>query len=368
MPTDYRRPVDDASLAHNFRVFAEAECAAESLYAALSLGCADDAATLALLMRAPYPQRRPVLLFAAVHDLLLEGHSHELARFYRSVTGDDDLRTDVENAAGVFFDFCRDHRGPIADLFAERTVQTNEVGRSAGLRLALATLPSDAPIALIDIGCSAGLNLFVDRFRFEFRHADGSRSIVGPESDVAIATDIVSGWPPCDEPAPPIVARHGVDRSPLDVHDPRDARWLRACVWPSDRERHRRLAAAIGLARSNRLDVKRADAVEGLASVLASLDRSIRPVVFHSWVVSYFDGETRRRFVDDVRAMLAERDGAWVSAEGPGVVPGLAAPPLPPDADATLREATVWHVTTRNGGGAVARSHPHGRWIAWLDR
>ena len=67
-----------------------------------------------------------------------------------------------------------------------------------------------------------------------------------------------------------------------------------------------------------------------------------------------------------------ERDGAWISAEAAGVTPGLAAPPVPVDADATLREATVWHVTTRVAGTpdsrCVARSHPHGRWIAWFDR
>ncbi len=107
-----------------------------------------------------------------------------------------------------------------------------------------------------------------------------------------------------------------------------------------------------------------------LDDVLDEIGPDLRPVVFHSWVVSYFDGQARRRFVDAVRAMVADRDGAWISAEGPNVVPGLAAPTLPDDADATRREATIWHLTTRRDGAvvsdAIARSHPHCRWIEWL--
>jgi hypothetical protein len=370
MTTDYRRPVDAAALAHNFRVFADADCAHEPLYAALSRAIADDDATLALLMQAPYSQRRPVLLFASTHDLLLAGHAHPLARFYRSVAPADAWRDDVEHAAEDFFDFCRTHRDPLTQLIAERSTQTNEVGRSAGLRLALATLSAERPIALIDVGCSAGLNLLVDRYRFAYRLADGSTVMAGPVGDVVIPAAIRSGHPQPTSTIPEVARRFGIDRSPLDVQEPRDARWLQACIWPSDTERHERLAGAIALARATALDLRRGDANEMLSGVLADLDRDIRPVVFHSWVVSYFDGDARRRFAEAVRVMVVERDGAWISAEGPNVVPGLAAPALPNDADAALREATVWHLTTRDDGvattRAIARSHPHCRWIEWL--
>jgi hypothetical protein len=371
MATDYRRPVDAVALAHNFRVFADADCAHEPLYAALSRAIADDDATLALLMQAPYSQRRPVLLFASTHDLLLAGHAHPLARFYRSVAPAGAWRDDVGHAAEDFFDFCRSHRDALTRSIAERSTQTNEVGRSAGLRLALSTLDLARPIALIDVGCSAGLNLLVDRYRFAFQLADASTVMAGPAgSSVVIPTVIRSGHPRPARAIPEVARRFGIDRSPLDVPEPRDARWLQACIWPSDSERHERLAGAIALARASALDLRRGDANEMLVDVLAELDRDIRPVVFHSWVVSYFDGEARRRFANIVRAMVVECDGAWISAEGPNVVPGLEAPALPNDADATLREATVWHLTTRDNGvaksRAIARSHAHCRWIEWL--
>ncbi len=368
MTTNYRRPDDPAAVAHNFRVFADADCAHEPLYAALSHAIAADDDTIALTMRAPYSQRRPVLLFASVHDLLLAGVDHPLAAFYRSVVGDA-VDTDVERAAPAFRDFCRTHRDAIADSLATRATQTNEIGRAAVLRLALATLGDDRPIALIDVGCSAGLNLLVDRYRFAYRFDDGE-TVVGPDVEPTIRSDIVSGRPDAARPMPPIARRIGLDRSPLDVRDERDARWLRACVWPSDASRHARLAAALALARDASLDIRSGDAIETLAGALDGIDRDVRPVVFHSWVLSYFDGASRRRFADVVRAMVADRDGAWISGEGPDVVPGLVAPPLPHDADATRREATLWHRTSLRDGvvatDAIARSHPHGRWIEWL--
>ncbi len=372
MTTSYRRPDHAAAVANNFRVFADADCAHERLYAALSYAIADDDETIALTMRAPYEQRRPVLLFASVHDLLLAGADHPLAAFYRSVVDEDRVRRDIDAAAPAFFDFCRTHRDAIAALLATRATQTNEIGRAAVLRLALA-MPDDArPIALIDVGCSAGLNLLVDRYRFAYRVAGRDEAVVGPASEVVIAADVMSGEPHVHRAMPPIARRVGIDRAPLDVRDERDARWLRACVWPSDAARHARLAAALAIARGETLDIRRGDAVDVLAGVVDELPTDVRPVVFHSWVVSYFDGASRRRFVDAVRAMVADRDGAWVSAEGPNVVPGLAAPPLPDDADATRREATLWHLTTRRDGlvahEAIARTHPHGRWIEWLAR
>ncbi len=379
--TGYRRPLDEAALAHNFHVFGAADCASEPLYAALSVAIAEQPALLALLMTAPYPQRRPVLLFAATHDLLLAGATHPLADFYRSRTDDAAWRTDVDAAGPLFADFCRERQDELAALVASRTVQTNEVGRSAGLRLALAELEVDRPVALIDVGCSAGLNLLVDRFRLEARFADGSLRIhppttnltngrsgatVGPPSDVVVRTSF-DGADAGGDAIPPIARRCGIDLAPLDVHDERDARWLRACVWPSDIDRHERLAAALALARTVTLDVRRGEADRLLPAVLADVEPGVRPVVFHSWVVSYFDQAAKRRLVDAVRTMIVERDGAWISAEGPGVIAGLPSAPGEADDDAVRREATRWHLTTRVDGQVSSRllalSHPHCRWI-----
>ncbi len=387
--TAYQRPVDASALAQNFRVFASADCASEPLYAALSRAIAGDRDILALLLEAPYPQRRPVLLFAATHDLLLAGAVHPLARFYRSVAPANDVRVDVDHAFAAFADFCSQQHDALLVSLRERTTQTNEVGRCAGLRLALAGLAREKPIALIDVGCSAGLNLLVDRYRFDYRLPDKSMRKLGPESPVVIAAAFEGGDASVLDGSemPAIVERYGIDLAPLDVRAARDARWLRACVWPSEVERHVRLAGAIALARevgesaargatksatqSARLHLRRGDALDLLPGIAAAISGKVRPVVFHSWVVSYFDREARTRFAEAVRAIVIERDGVWISAEAAGVLAGLDAPALPADATPERREATLWHVTTRNANGActvqtMAPSHPHCRWIEWL--
>ena len=368
----YRTPLDAAALADSFRLFAAADCAAEPLYAALARAIADRPERLAPLTAAPVTERVPVLLFAAVHDLLLSGVEHPLAAFYRSVVGDA-VRPDVDAAIEPFDDFCTVHRDRLESLIARRTVQTNEVGRCAVLARALATLGSATPIALIDVGCSAGLNLLVDRYRYAYELGDGGRRFVEPtvgDGDCLVEASIVDGDPWAgDRGTPSVVRRIGIDRSPLDVGDAGDARWLRACMWPSEAARQHRLAAAMAMVASADLDLRRGDAGETIDAVVAAIDRGLRPVVFHSWSVVYFDRAARRRFADAVRAIVVARDGAWISAEAPGVVPGLAAPPLPDDADPSLRTSTVWHVVTRTGDGisarVVARSHAHGRWIRW---
>lgn len=378
--TAYRRPVEPAALAQNFLVFAN-ECASEPLYGALSRAIAGDRDILDLLLEAPYPQRRPVLLFAATHDLLLAGADHPLARFYRSVAGESGFRGDVDHAFAAFADFCGQQREALLALLRERTMQTNEVGRCAALRLVLAGLDRRTPIALIDVGCSAGLNLLVDRYRFVYRLPDKSLRTIGSESPVVIPAafegdDAFS----CDLSSMPAIAgRFGIDLALLDVRDARDTRWLQACVWPSEVERHARLAGAIELAREMRrstekstaLDLRRGNANDLLSTIVDGIDGAVRPVVFHSWVVSYFEREARTRFAEEARAIVVERDGVWISAEAAGVVPGLAAPALADDPSPARREATLWHVTTRNADGAcevrtMARTHPHCRWIEWL--
>ena len=372
----YQRPVDALALAQNFRVFANADCANEPLYAALSRAIASDQDILELLLEAPYQQRRPVLLFAATHDLLLAGVEHPLARFYGSVAREGEMRGDVDHAFPAFADFCAQQRDTLLASLRERTTQTNEVGRCAALRLVLAGLQRERPIALVDVGCSAGLNLLVDRYRFSYRLPDTSVHTVGPESPVVIvATFETVAFPFGRAEMPAIVERCGIDLAPLDVRDARDARWLRACVWPSEVERHARLDLAIAVARAMEpdaaLDLHRGDVDDRLAAIVDGLDTAVRPVMFHSWTVSYFDRAARVRFADTARAIVCDRDGVWISAESAGVVPGLDAPALPGDASPARREATIWHVTTRDTDGtcevrAVARTHPHCRWIEWL--
>ena len=73
-------------LSDHFRGFAAVvERDGGTTYAAICRGVADDDDVLSLLDGAPLPQRRPLLLLAAVHYLLLAGAEHPLAAFYDTV-------------------------------------------------------------------------------------------------------------------------------------------------------------------------------------------------------------------------------------------------------------------------------------------
>src|SRR6185295_5626516 len=121
---------DDALLAARFRRFAGTECPPGELYDALCRIAAEEPPVLRLLMVAPPEQRRPNLLLAALHDLVLGGDTHPLAAYFESVGGT--RRVDAALHA-CLLDFCAARRGELLEHIATRTTQTNEIGRCAVL-------------------------------------------------------------------------------------------------------------------------------------------------------------------------------------------------------------------------------------------
>ena len=113
-------------------------------------------------------QRRPNLLLAAVHFLLLGGTTHPLADHYdtvRSLIGSGDgppAAGPSRDVVADFKDFCLRHRAELLALISVRSTQTNEVGRCTAILPALATIaggyPGGESLWLLDLGTSAGLN------------------------------------------------------------------------------------------------------------------------------------------------------------------------------------------------------------------
>ena len=94
--------------------------------------------------------------------------------------------------------------------------QTNEAARSAALMVALLEIARrhGAKLELLEIGSSAGLNLLIDRYRFDL----GGVAIGPPDAPVKIAPEW-RGPPPSDAPVE-IVSVRGVDVAPVDLSDP----------------------------------------------------------------------------------------------------------------------------------------------------
>jgi hypothetical protein len=233
-----------------------------------------------------------------------------------------------------------------------RATQTNEVGRLATLVPALAGI--EGPLALLEVGASAGLCLYPDRWSYRWTAEDGTVTALG-EGPVLGCT--VTGHPPLPDRRPEVAWRGGLDLNPLDVTDPDATAWLEILVWPEEDERRARLAQAVEVARTDPPYLRRGDLLEDLPALLDEVPDGVTPVVFHSAVVAYLETEGRERFHELMTGLVAEGRCRWISNEGPRVLPRVTETgPLPGPGP--------WFVLGVDGR-SVAHAHGHGRALHW---
>jgi hypothetical protein len=338
-----------------------AETSDSPLYACISRRIADDADLGSLLDHAPPQQRVPVLLFAAVHWMLLHEPWWPLARHYPNLAGDD-VQPPGDEAFEAFRTFCLDRRAEIVDIVSSRRTQTNEIGRTALFVPSLAVLAADqGPLAHVEVGASAGLNQLIPHYDYAYEPG-GTVSVGSP----VVITCGTRGGPPIPIRHPAIARAGGVDVNPLDVRDPDEARWLEACVWPDHTERLARLKAAIAIARRVGVDVRRGDATSSVAALVDEVAGSGHAVITTSWVMSYLTATERKEFVDEVDRIGAGRDLTWLIAENPALCPEL--PGMPPPRAGVKQPSAVVQAKWRKGrriATHVADAHPQGRWLHW---
>jgi hypothetical protein len=312
-------------LAENYRLFARLEARGRSAhYEALATGVAGDQPILDFLLSLPPDKRQPNLLFAAARYLL-----------------------DAVADLGSLRMLIADRRPDLADLMLARRTQTNEPARCAVLLPALALLPQ--PLALLEVGASAGLTLLVDRYSYDY----AGHRISGTDPSAPVLACDPRGAVPLPERVPEVAWRAGLDLNPLDVTDADDVRWLECLVWPGEAGRAERLASAIAAARRDPPAIHRGDLLTGRADLARQAPAGTTLVVYHSSVLGYVAEPHRRRFANAVRGLGA----AWVSNEGPRVLPGVAVPP----------HTGAPCVLVRDGVTPLAFTDPHGTWLQWLD-
>jgi hypothetical protein len=334
---------------HQFRGYS-------SLYERIAEAVSVDAGVLELQREAPPDAHLPPVLLGAVHYLILGGLDHPLADVYAGRSPSD--------PAPLFVEICRDHHDELLALLKVRRVQTNDCGRSAllgpGLTWVSARIPG--PMALIDVGASAGLNLIADRYRIDY----GRHGSTGPSgSPVQIRCDVVGGDPPISATLPSFAGRIGLDRSPIDLADPDDARWLLACVWP-DTGRLGRTAASIHLAQQSLPTVHAGDAVADLPRLLETLDENLAAVVVNTWSFSYFGRTERQEYVDVLMQASRRRPVAWLVADDSSALFEL---PAFRNDELGVHALGAVLLNRRDGGPdgqILAAVHQHGAWIDWV--
>ncbi|MBV9040540.1 MAG: DUF2332 domain-containing protein [Acidimicrobiia bacterium] len=340
------------AVAGMFRVLAEFDFeGASPLYHRLATAAADDPEVVALLLPAAPRDRMPHLLFAAVQYLLGRDGVGMLDAF--SSAPYETFRT-----------WCLDHRQELESLTSTRVNQTNEVGRCAASLPTLATVAAwtRSPLAIVEVGTSAGLNLLLDRYRYVF----GPGHEMGPTESGVVLQPRIEGAAPPPMAMPEIVFRMGLDRQPEDVADDDAMRWLRACIWPEQHWRAELFDRAVDAARRDPPTIVRGDVLETLGDVVGQAPPDAALCILHTAFINYLPEPDR--FVDLLSQLGAERPLWWVSGEPPGLVPGMTS-----TAPAPARSGGIHFLygaqpvgQTAHEPAVLARSGTHGAWLEWL--
>lgn len=258
--------------------------------------------------------------------------------------------------------------GSIRDTILTRSTQTNEVRRLAMLTPVFEHLarPHGGRLALVEVGASAGLCLYPDRYDYAWRASGGlvlRWSPAGQDRDFrrTVLRADVDG--PIEAPAGPLTVswRSGLDVHPLDVRDDEAMRWLATLVWPEQPDRRTRLELAVQVAREDPPVLRTGDLRADVPALVREAGRRGPVVVFHTAVLAYVDPGDRERFHDQMLQLVADGACHWVSNEAPNVLPRVSAsgPPMPEG-----RHDFVLGVD----GRAVAWTHGHGASMTWLPQ
>lgn len=288
------------AVAARYARFAAAEAPGRSaVYEEWAAGVAADADVQAVLARIPANRRQPPLVFAVTRLLGAGEPSFDGWRAWLLAHADD-----------------------VVAECTRRSLQSNEPLRCAALLPALSRIPG--PIALLEIGASAGLCLYPDRYSYRYVGGSGDGGDVrldpadGP-SAVELVCEVRGTLPPLR--LPEVVWRAGIDLNPLDPTVPDTAAWLTRLVWPGETGRAERIAAAVAVAAADPPLLVAGDAVDLLASVAAEAPADARLVVTTPGVLAHIPWAGRRRVIE-----AARRAGRWVTIDDPALHDGWNAP------------------------------------------
>jgi hypothetical protein len=323
-------PADDElqAIARRYRRFAAVEArGASPAYERLALAVARSPDLLAFLRSVPPDRRQPNLFLAALRHL---GGVPRDARAIKAL-----VRTEA---------------GRIRDIMLSRTTQTNEPARCAVLLPVLADLRQ--PLALIEVGASAGLCLLPDLYGYDY----GRRRLEPPAASVApVFSCRASPATPLPAALPKVAWRCGLDLNPLDVNAPEQMAWLETLIWPGCEVRRANLKAALCLARAQPPSVVRGDLGRDLAALIARAPTGVQLVVYHSAVLAYLPSASER---EAFARSLRLTDAVWISNEPAAVFPELAKMAPPPQSPDQFLLAV--------DGKPVAWTGPHGQSITWF--
>lgn len=288
----------------------------------------------------------PLRLAGGLHDLYLRGREPRLGPVYEGQLSDQAAIDQLICAIVAAHD-----RTLLPWL--DGPPQTNEAGRSASFVAGLHWLAQHLcpHFEINEIGSSAGLNLLIDRYRYDLAGV-----MSGPEdAPVTIRPDWYGDPPPATRFS--YASVQGCDLAPVDVTDDDQAARLRAYIWPEAHARFARLDGGIAMIRERPVDLVAADAADWVERRLAAPQQadSVR-VLLHSIVWQYLPAPAQQRIEQAMAAAAARAEArrplAWIALE--------------------TNRATFRHELQLRfwpSDGAILRlgeAQAHGQWVRWF--
>ena len=199
---------------------------------------------------------------------------------------------------------------------------------------------------LVELGCSAGLNLLWDRYGYALRaRPRPGRPVLSGEERATVPAELLAL-------APRVRSRVGVDLEPPDLRTEHGVRLLKAFVWAGQEERLRLLDRAVEVWRAGPPEVVRGDMLDELPALLARRRDDGLLVVWQTAALNYLPRERRARVRATIAAAAADGPLAFVETARPN--------------DGSHTHYGLF-VQIWPGGSRIELAHAdfHGAWLAW---
>jgi hypothetical protein len=293
----------------------------------------------------PTADALPLRLVGGLHALVRSGAAPKLSQVFTGSIADQAA------IANILAEALARHDSELMP-WLDQPPQTNEPARSGALMVGIVHIAKrfGHRMDVLEVGSSAGLNLLMDRYRFDLGGV-----AYGPES---APVTICPEWrgPTLPKIQVEFAGVRGCDVSPIDVTNPDAVERLAAYVWADNLERLERLTRAAAMITEKPVQLEKADAASWLETQLAEPeDQGVTRLLMHSVVWQYLTPQTQSRITSAMEAAgrlaTTEKPLAWVYMEP----------------DRVLKRQEVWVRTwPGNGSRMVAIAHAHGAWIEGL--
>jgi hypothetical protein len=275
-----------------------------------------------------------LLLAGGIHAAVLndDPEAEGISRFFATVGGSYQPEYDRDVLYQMLGGLYLHAPEKLRWFLREGHVQTNEVSRGIVWllpALILSAVSPNLPITLVDLGCSAGLNLAASVYTWHWTSSTGnvytlgaSAPTIGQALDLSQAQNIETLLSIGDQQSPRIVKYIGFDLQPMRLDIPDDLLALRACIWGDQPERLTRFDQAVEAFQTTTPppEVVQAD----IKDVARTLHESIGPetrllLVYNTAVTLYLNDEDYAllgsNIAESFRQLPSDVRGLWIELE-----------------------------------------------------